>query len=397
VTHIGIVGAGIIGLAVARELAARHPGTSITVLDKEDRVAAHQTGRNSGVVHAGIYYAPGSLKARLCTRGMRALRAYCWDRGLPYEQCGKLIVALDEAEIGPLEELHRRGAANGVEGLRIVDAAGIRAIEPESAGIMGLHSPETAITSFTAITESFADDLRAAGGQVLLRQEVSGIAAHGQQVVARTGTGEHAFDQLVVCAGLHADRLATLIGEPADPQIVPFRGDYFVLRPERRGLVNGLIYPVPDPRYPFLGIHLTRRIDGEVLVGPNAVLAFAREGYHRATVRPGELGRTLAWRGFRRMARQHWRTGAKELYRSFSKAAFVREARRYVPALRSDDVTRGPSGIRAQAIEQDGSLVDDFRISRQGRVVVIRNAPSPAATSSMAIAEHICDQLGDPG
>jgi L-2-hydroxyglutarate oxidase LhgO len=382
-TRVGVIGAGILGLAVAREV-ARH--AHVTVLDKEDRVGAHQTGHNSGVAHAGLYYPPGSLKAELCRRGRELLAGYCRDRALPYVECGKLVIARDEREAEGLREIERRARANRVPGLRRLDAAGIRAIEPHARGVAALHSPRTAIVDFPAVARAFADDVRAASGEIRLGFKVTSV----REATVRSATGEElAFDLLVVCAGLQADRVSRLAGDERGPAIVPFRGEYYRLRPERTGLVRGLIYPVPDPRYPFLGIHLTRMVGGGVEVGPNAVLATAREGYHRRTVRPGELWETLSWPGFRRLARRHWRTGLRELHGSLSRRAFVAAAASYVPELSPRDVERAGAGVRAQAVDADGTLVDDFRIHRLGPVVAVRNAPSPAATSCLAIAEHI--------
>jgi L-2-hydroxyglutarate oxidase LhgO len=385
VSRVGIVGAGILGLALARRLATR---ADVTVLDKEDRVGAHQTGHNSGVAHAGLYYPPGSLKARLCRRGISLMRDYCREHGIAYEECGKLVVARTERELAPLAEIERRATANGVPGLRRLGPDEITEIEPYARGVAALHSPHTAIADFPAVARAYADDVRAAGGEIRLGFEVTGI--DGPAVRAASGE-ELKFDQLIVCAGLQTDRVSRLAGDEAGPAIVPFRGEYYQLVPERAGLVRGLIYPVPDPRYPFLGIHLTRRVDGRVDIGPNAVLALAREGYGWSAVKPAEVWETMRWPGFRRMARTHWRTGAKELYGSVSKRAFVAAARSYVPELRTADVVRGGSGVRAQAVDADGSLVDDFRVNRIGSVVTIRNAPSPAATSSLAIAEYIDD------
>jgi L-2-hydroxyglutarate oxidase LhgO len=391
---VGIVGGGVLGLAVARHLALTRPGLAVTVLEKEAQVGLHQTSRNSGVAHAGVYYEPGSLKARLCRRGIELLRGYCQDNGVPYEECGKVIVAVDAGELPRLERIAERAAANGVPGIRRLDAGELREVEPHARGVAALHSPKTAIVDFAAYARALAKEVEAAGGQIRTATEVRAIEQLAGAVRVETTDAEVLeLGRLVVCAGLHADRVAALSGDDADPRIVPFRGDYYLLRPERRHLVRGLIYPVPDPRYPFLGIHLTRRIDGEVLVGPNAVLAFAREGYRLSTVDRRDLWQTLAWPGFRTMARRHWRTGARELWHSVSRAAFVGEARRYVPELRPADVVRGPSGVRAQAVARDGALVDDFRITARGRVVNIRNAPSPAATSSLAIAEAICERL----
>jgi L-2-hydroxyglutarate oxidase LhgO len=383
VIRVGVVGGGIVGLALARHLGGR---ADVTVLEKEDRVGAHQTSHNSGVAHAGLYYQPGSLKARLCRRGITLLEAYCRDRGLPYIECGKLVVARDETETGPLAEIERRARANGVPGLRRLDAAGLREVEPHARGVAALHSPRTAIVDFAAVARAFADDVREAGGEIRVGFEVSAISG----TTVRSAAGEErAYDLLVICAGLQADRVSRLAGDVASPAIVPFRGEYYRLAPARAGLVRGLIYPVPDPRYPFLGVHLTRRVDGGVDVGPNAVLALSREGYRRGSVSAADVWETVRWPGFRRLARTHWRTGARELYGSLSKRAFVAAARSYLPELTSRDVLRGGAGVRAQAVDADGALVDDFRVNRIGDVVTVRNAPSPAATSSLAIAEHI--------
>ncbi|GAA1780365.1 L-2-hydroxyglutarate oxidase [Actinomadura chokoriensis] len=392
-TRVGVVGAGILGLAIARRLARTRPGTEVTVLDKEDRVAAHQTGRNSGVAHAGLYYAPGSLKATLCRRGIGLLKEYCADRGLPYEECGKVVVARDASELAALDEIERRAAANGVPGLRRLTGDGLREIEPHAAGVAALHSPTTAIVDFPAVARAFAGDVAEGGGRVRLGFEVVRIGRSGDRVTVASPHEELVFDRLVVCAGLQSDRVARLAGDAPAPAIIPFRGEYYRLVPSRTDLVRGLIYPVPDPRYPFLGVHFTRRVDGGVDVGPNAVLALAREGYRRRDVRPADLWETVRWPGFRHLARRHWRTGAKELYGSAVKRAFVAEARGFVPELTAADVVAAPAGVRAQAVDPDGSLVDDFRIGRVGPVVTVRNAPSPAATSSLAIAEHVVERL----
>ncbi|SHJ66716.1 L-2-hydroxyglutarate oxidase LhgO [Nocardiopsis flavescens] len=395
---IGVVGAGIVGLATARELALRRPGTRVVVLEKEDRVAAHQTGRNSGVVHAGLYYAPGGLKARLCTRGRGLLRDYCADRGLPYEECGKLVVALTPDEEARLDALHARADRNAVPGLRRLGPEGIREVEPAAAGLAALHSPRTAITDYTRIARSFAADVAAAGGEIRLGAPVTAAVSDGDGARVTAGGRDLRVDRLVVCAGLHADRVARAAGDGAEPRIVPFRGEYMLVRPEKAALVRGLVYPVPDPRYPFLGVHFTRRVSGDVEVGPNAVLALAREGYRRSDIRLADLRDTLAWPGFWTLARRHWRTGLAEAHGSLSTRAYMRSARRYIPGIGPADVVRAGSGVRAQALDRDGSLVDDFRIHRVGPVTAVRNAPSPAATSCMAIAEHIADALdGDRG
>jgi len=389
--RVAVVGGGILGTAVARRLLQVRPDARVLVLEKEDWLAAHQSGHNSGVVHAGIYYAPGSLKATLCRRGVGLLRTFCAERGLGYDRCGKLIVALDEAQRTRLYALHERAVANGVPGMRVLHGAELAEVEPHVRGLAALHSPDTAIVDFAAVTRELGADVEKLGGSVLLGTEVLGIDHDDQGVMLRTNHGDHHVTSVILCAGLHSDVLARLAGDHADPRIVPFRGVYLLLRPERRNLVHGLIYPVPDPRLPFLGVHLTRRIDGNVLVGPNAVLALAREGYRGRDVDVAHVARIVRSSEFRKLASNHWRTGVHEVVGTVFKRAFVREARRYVPELTVRDVMPGSAGVRAQAIDADGSLVDDFRIHRLGRVTAVRNAPSPGATSSLAIAEHIVD------
>ncbi|MFC7277054.1 L-2-hydroxyglutarate oxidase [Paractinoplanes rhizophilus] len=390
---IGIVGAGIVGLAIGRELTRRRPGARVVVVEKEDRVAVHQTGHNSGVVHAGIYYQPGSLKARLCTRGAAMLREYCADRDLPYDECGKLVVAVTPDDVTRLDALAARAGVNLVPGLRRVGPEEIREIEPHGAGLAALYSPRTAITDYARIAESFAEDIVAAGGEVRFTFPVTGVRPAGGGLLVSSPAGELAVDRLIVCAGIQSDQVAGLAGDTAAPRIIPFRGEYMRVKPEKSGMVRGLIYPVPDPRYPFLGVHYTRRVDGSLEVGPNAVLATAREGYRRADVSARDLWGIATWPGAWRMAGRHWRTGVKEMYGSFSRRAYMRAARRYVPEIGVHDVVRAGAGVRAQAVDRDGSLVDDFRIHRLGAVTAVRNAPSPAATSSMAIAEHVMDVI----
>ncbi|MFC4784404.1 L-2-hydroxyglutarate oxidase [Nocardioides sp. MAHUQ-72] len=387
--RVGVVGAGIVGLAVARRLLETRPGVEVTVFDKEPEVGRHQTGHNSGVVHAGLYYPADSLKARLCRRGVGLLREYCQERGIEYVECGKTVVALTDDEVPRLRAIEERATRNGVPGLRWLSAAGIREHEPHVTGVAGLHSPSTAIVDFVAVTRAYAEDVVAGGGRLLLGTEVEEIERAGDVVRVTAGGERHELDHLVVCAGLQSDRVARLAGDAAEPAIVPFRGEYLTMRPDRAHLVRGLVYPVPDPRYPFLGVHFTRRVDGTVDIGPNAVLSTAREGYRRSDVVLRDLAETLAWPGFRRMARQHWRMGLTEMRGSLSRRAFVAGARRYLPELTVADVDGRHAGVRAQALDRDGSLVDDFRISRLGRVTAVRNAPSPAATSSLAIAEHL--------
>jgi L-2-hydroxyglutarate oxidase LhgO len=390
---VGIVGGGIIGLAIARELLASHPGLQVTVLEKESELALHQTSRNSGVVHTGIYYEPGSLKAQLCTGGRVLMKDYCLDRDLGYEECGKLIIALNPAEEQRLREILERATANRVPGVRLIGPGEIVELEPNAVGSLALHTPQAAVVSFAAIARSFAKDVENGGGAVLTGTRVDDVDIEGQTVVTTTTAGRFTFDRLVVCAGLHADVVAEMCGDDPEPRIVPFRGDYMELKPGRTKLVRGLIYPVPDPRYPFLGVHLTRTIEGGVLVGPNAILALAREGYRMWTFDRKELSMTLKWPGFRTMARRHWRTGLHELYLALNRRAFVRAARRYVPALRYGDVVPSRSGVRAQAVSRTGELVDDFRISKLGPVTAVRNAPSPAGTASMAIAKLVSEKV----
>ncbi|GAA3766202.1 L-2-hydroxyglutarate oxidase [Salinactinospora qingdaonensis] len=396
--RIGIVGAGILGLALARHLSLTRPGATVTVLEKESRVAAHQTGHNSGVVHAGLYYQPGSLKARLCRRGVGLLKDYCAHHGLPYEEIGKVVVATTPDEAARLADIHARARANGVPGLRPLGPRELHDIEPGVRGVAGLHSPHTAVTDYTAVTEALAADVTTAGGAVHLATPVLDLrhATDGVDVLTGAPRGQRTrwhFDTLVICGGLHSDRLARLAGSGGEPRIVPFRGQYHELAPHRRHLVRGLVYPVPDPRYPFLGVHLTRHVHGEVMAGPNAVLATAREGYRLNDLTPRDLADTLTWPGFWRLARRHWAMGAREMAVSVSRAAFARQARRLVPELRATDLRPAPAGVRAQALARDGSLVDDFAIDTSGRVVCIRNAPSPAATSALAIAEHLGDTV----
>jgi L-2-hydroxyglutarate oxidase LhgO len=386
--RVVVVGAGILGLAVARGLA--ETGREVIVLEKESAPAIHQTGRNSGVVHAGIYYPPGSLKATLCRRGGQLLREYCHSHQLDFREIGKVIVARDDTELDRLAELERRAHANGVPGVQRLDAAGLRELEPHVRGVAALHSPSTAIVDFVGVTLAYAGDVEALGGRVRTGQEVQGIRQENDAAVVVTAAGEEIRCQrVVICAGLQSDLLARATGDKRDPVIIPFRGEYYRLRPERRGLVRGLVYPVPDPTYPFLGVHFTPRVNGQVDIGPNAVLALAREGYRKRDVRARDVWEIARSPGARRLFRQHWRAGLREMRGSLSKRAYVAEARTYVPDLVAADVVRAPAGVRAQAVDPDGSLVDDFRISRFGAVTAVRNAPSPAATSSLAIAEHV--------
>jgi L-2-hydroxyglutarate oxidase LhgO len=391
--RIAIVGAGIVGLALARRLQSEATD-AVTVLDKEPLIGAHQTSHNSGVAHAGVYYPPGSLKATLCRRGIGLLRDYCLERDIAYHECGKLIVARDAVEVSRLDEIERRARANGVPGLRRLARGQLSGFEPYVNGVAALHSPSTAIVDFPGVAHALAGEIEASGGEIRLAFEVARINDASAEVIVRSRTGEElAFDRVVVCAGLQTDRLARAAGDRREPAIVPFRGEYYRLRPGREHLVRGLIYPVPDPAYPFLGVHFTRRVDGGVDVGPNAVLALAREGYRWRDVSLRDVLDTVAWPGFRRLARRHWRTGAWELHGSLSRRAFVSRAQEFIPTLTVADMQPAPAGVRAQAVDLDGSLVDDFRIGGSRRVVTVRNAPSPAATSSLAIAEYLSERV----
>jgi 2-hydroxyglutarate dehydrogenase len=390
---VAVVGAGILGLATAREVLRRRPGARVLVLEREPDIAAHQTSHNSGVVHAGIYYAPGSLKARLCTEGRGKLYDYCEERGIAVERCGKLIVALDESEIPALDELERRARENGVPGLRRLAAGEIGEIEPHAVGVAALHSPETGIVDFAAVARSMAAEIRAAGATIQTGVAVSRLARNGSTTIVHTSEGPIPAVLAVACAGLWSDRLAVSSGEPDDPRIVPFRGGYLRLRPHARGLVRGLIYPVPDPSLPFLGVHLTRTIHGDVWLGPTALLAPSRRAYAFGTLSLEDARSTLTWPGTWRMAKQYWRTGVTELSFAARRRAFIAACAAYVPALRRDDVEAGPAGLRAQAIARDGRLLDDFAFAEAPGALHVRNAPSPAATSSLAIARVIADRL----
>lgn len=389
---LAIVGGGILGLATAYRLLESRPHLRLALLEKEAELATHQSGHNSGVVHAGLYYPVGSLKARLCREGKQALEAFCAHRAIPLERTGKLVVALDETELPRLAELRERALANGVEAIEEVGPGRIGEIEPHAAGVRALWSPTTGIVDFRRVALAYADEVRARGGAIHCSRAVTGVEARPDGLLVRTTGGDLLAGSLVACAGLQADRVARLTGDRPPERIVPFRGDYYTLTPDARPLVRGLIYPVPDPRFPFLGVHFTRRIDGEVWAGPNAVLAFAREGYRRRDLDLRELAGILTHRGFLRLAARFWRTGLAEQWRDWWKRAFLAELRRYVPELRAEQLRFGPSGVRAQALDPDGTLVDDFRLGESERVLHVRNAPSPAATSSLAIGRVLAER-----
>lgn len=388
-----VVGAGILGLATARELLLRSPDARVLVLEREHEIATHQTGHNSGVVHAGIYYKPGSLKARLCAEGRDAMYRFCDDHGVPYEKCGKIIIALDESELEPLNELERRGVENGVPGLRRLSGAEIAEIEPHAVGVAALHSPETGIIDFAAVARVMADDLRSRGAEIACGVAVRSITRNGSTTIVDTSQGVFPTKRAVACAGLWSDRLAQASGDDGNPRIIPFRGGYAKLKPEARYLVRSLIYPVPDPSLPFLGVHLTKTISGDIWLGPTALLAPSRTAYSLSTVSRFDLGQTLRWPGTWKMARRFWRTGLTEMHFAARRSAFVEACAAYVPDLEPEHVEPGPAGIRAQAVDRSGALLDDFAFGTAPGVVHVRNAPSPAATSSLAIAKMIADRL----
>ncbi|MBN1123121.1 MAG: L-2-hydroxyglutarate oxidase [Anaerolineae bacterium] len=398
-----VVGGGIVGLAAAREALLRSPDQKVAVVEKENDIAQHQSSHNSGVLHAGIYYKPGSLKARLCAAGRQALIEYCDQKGIHYELCGKLIVALDESELPALDDLYERGIANKVPGLEMVGPERIAEIEPYTRGIRAIWSPETGIVEFIAIARAYAGDIRSMGGEIITGHQVKGLATQADGVIVdvhRPVSGHRytlSAKKVITCAGLHSDRIARSTDTTIRTRIVPFRGDYYAFRPEVRHMVNGLIYPVPDLRFPFLGVHMTRVIGGEVWAGPNAVLAFAREGYRRWDVNLRDLGQVIGFGGFWRMASQYWRMGMLEMYRDYVKAAYVKEIQRYMPEISNADVEIGPSGVRAQALAPTGKMVDDFLMSSDGRITHVLNAPSPAASSSLMIAKVILDDAGYGG
>ena len=387
---IAIVGGGIVGLATARALRARLPGARLVILEKERALAAHQTGHNSGVIHSGIYYKPGSYKAKLCVEGKTLMHEFCAKHEIRVERCGKVIVATTEAEVPRLMTLHARGIANGVP-VELLEPARLSAFEPHARALRAIRSPSTGIVDYGEVAAAMARELQAAGVLIETGARVTAIARTGDGLELATPRVAVRARRLVNCAGLYSDVVARLAGVRPDVRIIPFRGEYYMLRPERRALVRGLIYPVPDPEFPFLGVHLTRTVHGDVEAGPNAVLAFAREGYRFSRICPSELAATLAYRGFWRMARRYWRTGTYEMYRSLSRAAFARALGRLVPELTAADLARGGAGVRAQAVSPDGSLVDDFRIVTGPDAIHVLNAPSPAATASLAIGRHIAE------
>ena len=387
-----VVGGGILGLSVAWTILEKRPGCRVAVLEKEDAWARHQTGRNSGVIHSGIYYKPGSLKAKLCREGNRRLLEFCREHGIRYEVCGKVIVATTVSEIPLMENLYGRGVANGLT-VKKLSASEVKEIEPNVSCLAGLHVPTTGIVNFSDVCQKLAELIEIGGGELRLDTKVLGFRSDGGQAVLETSKGTLAAQRIINCAGLHSDRVAKLDGAEPGAQIVPFRGEYYELKPESRSLVRNLIYPVPDPQFPFLGVHFTRMIDGSVHAGPNAVLSLKREGYARTSFELRDFLDTMTYSGFWRLAAKHTRSGLAEIHRSFSKKAFVRSLQKLIPEIREEDLAPGDAGVRAQALRPDGSLVDDFLIVTSSRGIHVCNAPSPAATASLEIGRVIADQI----
>jgi (S)-2-hydroxyglutarate dehydrogenase len=389
---VAIVGGGILGLATAYRLTQQHPQCRVVILEKETQLAQHQTGHNSGVLHSGIYYKPGSLKATNCREGKKAMEAFCAAEGIDYEICGKVIVATNEAELPALQRIYERGQANGVR-CAIIDQAHLRELEPHAAGIKAIHVPEAGIVDYKQVCQRLAQRIQEHDGRIVTNAKVLGIDRNGGQVTLQSLAGDFTVDYVVNCAGLHSDRITALSGQPPAVKIVPFRGEYYEVKPSAHHLCRNLIYPVPDPNFPFLGVHFTRMIHGGVECGPNAVLAFAREGYHKTDVNIADLVETLTYPGFLKMAAKYWQTGLGEMWRSFSKAAFVKALQHLLPEIRAAELEPAPAGIRAQAIAPDGALVDDFMIQESERLINVCNAPSPAATASLNIGKVIVEKL----
>ena len=386
-----IIGGGAVGLGVALEIARRLPHLRLLLVEKEDRVARHQSGHNSGVIHSGVYYKPGSLKARLCVTGAAAMVEFCREHGIAHNVCGKVIVATHADELPRLEELRKRGEANGLTGLRLVGPEELREIEPHAAGLQALVVPSTGVTDYAKVCEKYAELISASGGTVLTSAAATGIRRLPGEIVVETSKGAFSTNLLINCAGLFSDRISRMAGDDPEVVIVPFRGEYYDLLPERASIVRALIYPVPDPRFPFLGVHFTRRISGKVDAGPNAVFALSREGYRHTDISVRDLASAFAFPGFWRMAGRHWRNALDEWHRSLSKGVFVRALQRLLPEVGERDLVPGGSGVRAQALKPDGSLVDDFQFVPSGKVLHVLNVPSPAATASLTIGKAIVD------
>jgi L-2-hydroxyglutarate oxidase LhgO len=392
--RVAIVGGGIVGLATAWQLLGHYPDARVTVLEKEAEVGAHQTGHNSGVLHSGIYYKPGTLRAANCRSGKRAMEEFCAEHGVPYDICGKVIVAISEPELPLLQRIFERGQQNGVR-CEMIGPERLKELEPHTPGIKAIHVPEAGIVNFREVARKLAEQIAARGGEVRCGARVRAVEQNGSEIAIESTAGDVVADYLVTCAGLQSDRVARLTGARPEAKVLPFRGEYYDLKPEAQHLCRNLIYPVPDPSFPFLGVHFTRMIEGGVECGPNAVLAFAREGYRKTDFSFRDFSEALAYRGFRRLAWKYWRTGAGEMWRSWSKAAFVKALQRLVPEIRSEHLVPGRTGVRAQAISPDGTIVDDFVIETHGRIVNVLNAPSPAATSSLNVGKLVVDALSE--
>ncbi|MEW6302130.1 MAG: L-2-hydroxyglutarate oxidase [Verrucomicrobiota bacterium] len=392
-SQVIIVGGGIVGLASAYHIVQNYPDRWITILEKEHEVAHHQTGHNSGVLHSGIYYKPGSLKAQNCRRGIEMMKGFCEREGIPYDVCGKVIVATEQNELERLKSLHERGKANGVQ-CEIIGSERLKEIEPHCDGLMAIHIPEAGIVSYAQVCRRLQQLVEKAGNRVVTGAQVTDIQEDAEEVIVQSTRGEFRAKYLINCAGLHSDRVTALSGQAPSVKILPFRGEYYELAKHSEHLCRGLIYPVPDPQFPFLGVHLTRMIGGGVHCGPNAVLAFAREGYRKSDINLRDLGEALTYPGFLKLAVKHWRMGAAEMWRSLSKAAFVRALQRLVPEIKSEDLTPSPAGVRAQAVSPDGKMVDDFAIDEGKRIINVINAPSPAATASLSVGLTIAEKLG---
>ncbi len=393
-TDVLIIGGGIVGLATALQIKQQRPDLSVTLVEKEAGVARHQTGHNSGVIHSGLYYKPGSLKATNCIRGYQMLLDFCDQEGIPYDLCGKIVVATKLEELPQLTMLAGRGAENGLTGIRNLSPEQLREIEPHVAGVAGLFVPQTGIIDYSQVTEKYAEKFRALGGEIRFNERVEQVTPGNSLAVVVTNQNRYETKLVVNCAGLYSDKVAQLTQrDPIDLRIVPFRGEYFKLKPQSEHLVKNLIYPVPDPNFPFLGVHFTRMIHGGVEAGPNAVLAFAREGYRKSDINAKELYETLSWPGFQKVAAKYWQTGLGEMYRSFSKTAFTKALQALIPAIQEDQLEDGGAGVRAQACDRTGGLLDDFAILETDRAINVCNAPSPAATSSLSIGKTVAEKV----
>jgi len=391
--EVAIIGGGIVGLSSAYNLLKQRPGTKLILLEKEEGIAKHQTGNNSGVIHSGIYYKPGSLKAKNCMEGYRMLLDFCDENGIEYDLCGKVIVATEKSELAQLQMLYDRGIENGLEGMKMLGTNGIKEYEPHCVGIKGIFVPQTGIIDYKQVSAKYRDKIEELGGEIVLGAKVEDIVKKNGELTIQHSKGETGTTMLVNCAGLYSDKVAGMQFPDVDTKIIPFRGEYYMLKPSSHHLVKNLIYPVPDPNFPFLGVHYTRMMNGHIEAGPNAVLAFRREGYKRSDIHLGELFESLTWPGFRKVIKKYWRTGFGEMYRSFSKRAFTKALQKLIPEIKSTDLERAPAGVRAQACDKTGGLLDDFKIIEDEESVHVLNAPSPAATSSLAIGKAVADKI----